>query len=221
LFNYLAAQCTGHELAWDCATGNGQAAISLARHFKKVIATDASARQLASASRHAKIDFRVARAELSGLDAGSINLITVAQALHWFDIDRFFSEATRVLRPGGVLAVWSYERCHVDPACDEIIEKVFAEIAPYWPPEREIVEDRYQSITLPVPELPAEEFFMSVSWTASDMLGYMRTWSASRRYLAASGKESTGLWEDELQQRWGPGVREVSWPLTLRLGKKT
>jgi len=221
LFAYLAAQCAGHELAWDCATGNGQAARSLAPHFSRIIATDASAEQVASASPHDKIDFRVAPAESSGLDAESVNLVTVAQALHWFDIDRFFSEAMRVLKPGGVLAVWCYERCDIDVACNETVDKVFAEIEPHWPPERDIVDDHYQSITLPLPELAAAEFFMSASWTASDMLGYMRTWSASRRYLAASGNESTALWEDELQRHWGSGVREVSWPITLRAGKKT
>lgn len=220
LFAYLAAQCVGQDLAWDCATGNGQAARSLAPYFSRIIATDASAEQVASASLHPKIDFRVARAESSGLNAASVNLVTVAQALHWFDIHQFYTEALRVLKPGGVLAVWCYERCHVDAACDETIEKIFAQIEAYWPPEREIVDDRYQGVTLPVAEFPAEEFYMSASWTANDMLGYMRTWSASQRYLAASGEESTALWEDELQERWGLSAREVRWPITLRVGRK-
>ena len=221
MFTFLAAHCDEHEQAWDCATGNGQAARSLAQHFEHVIATDASAEQLASASSDTNVDFRVAPAESSGLDAASIDLVTVAQALHWFDIERFFAEVMRVLKPGGVLAVWCYERCHIEAGCDETIEKVFAEIEPHWPPERDIVEDRYRGISLPVPEFPAEEFFMSASWSASDMLGYMRTWSASRRYLAASGKESTALWADELQRRWGSSTRMVSWPITLLAGKKT
>lgn len=220
LFAYLAAQCVGQELAWDCATGNGQAARSLAPYFSRIIATDASAEQVASASPHAKIDFRVAPAESSGLDTASANLVTVAQALHWFDIDRFFNEALRVLQPGGVLAVWCYERCNVNAACDETIEKVFAQTEAYWPPERRIVDDRYQGITLPVAELPAEEFFMSASWSASDMLGYMRTWSASQRYLGATGEESTAQWEDELQERWGLSAHQVRWPITLRAGRK-
>jgi ubiquinone/menaquinone biosynthesis C-methylase UbiE len=219
LFAYLAAQCAGQDLAWDCATGNGQAARSLAPYFSRIIATDASEEQVASASPHTQIDFRVARAESSGLETASVNLVTVAQALHWFNIDRFFTEALRVLKPGGVLAVWCYEHCHVDAACDETIEKVFTETDAYWPPERKIVDDRYQGITFPVAELPAEAFSMSAFWTANDMLGYMRTWSASQRYLAASGKESTAPWTDELQQRWGSGAREVKWPITLRVGK--
>jgi SAM-dependent methyltransferase len=220
LFEFLAAQCDQHEIAWDCATGNGQAARSLAPWFAQVIATDASEKQVASASPHQKIDFRVARAESSGLDAASADIVTVAQALHWFDIDLFFREALRVLKPGGVLAVWCYERCKVDSACEDTIEKVFAEIELYWPPERDIVESRYAGITLPVAEIPAASFCMSASWTAENMLGYMRTWSASRRYLAATGKVSTALWEQELQQHWGSGEREVNWPITLLVGKK-
>ena len=192
----------------------------MAPYFKKVIATDASAEQVASASQHEKIEFKVAKAEASGLPAASADLVTVAQALHWFHIDEFFAEAMRVLKPGGVLAVWCYERGNVNSSCDEIFEKIFAEVEPHWPPEREIVDRRYQNITLPVAELPAEAFFMSASWAVADMLGYIRTWSASQRYLATSGKESTTLWEEPLRQRWGAGARTVSWPITLRAGKK-
>jgi len=124
---------------------------------------------VASASCHEKIDFRVARAESSGLDAASVDLVTVGQALHWFDIVRFFSEAMRVFKPGGVLAVWCHERCRLNVACEEIIEKVFAGIERYWPAERAIVDDHYQSITLPVAEFPAAAFRMSATWIASDM----------------------------------------------------
>lgn len=194
--------------------------MSLAPYFEKIIATDASAEQVASASQHEKIEFRVARAEASGLPAASADLVTVAQALHWFHIDEFFAEAMRVLKPGGVLAVWCYERGNVNSSCDEIFERIFAELDPHWPAEREIVDGRYQSISLPVAELPAAAFFMSASWTVDDMLGYIRTWSASQRYLVASGKESTALWEEQMRQRWGPGARTVRWPITLRAGKK-
>ena len=193
----------------------------MAPYFKKIIATDASAEQVASASQHEKIEFKVAKAEASGLPAASADLVTVAQALHWFHIDEFFAEAMRVLKPGGVLAVWCYERGNVNSSCDEIFEKVFAEVEPHWPPEREIVDSRYQNITLPVAELPAEAFFMSASWSVGDMLGYIRTWSASQRYLVTSGKEATTSWEEPLRQRWGSGARTVSWPITLRAGKKS
>jgi SAM-dependent methyltransferase len=184
------------------------------------VATDASDQQIGSADAHRKIEFRVAPAESSGIDAESVDLITVAQALHWFDIERFFDEARRVLKSGGVLAFWSYERCLIDPACDGAIEKVFAEVEPYWPPERDIVEDHYRSITMPLPEIAVEQFEMQVDWIADDMLSYMRTWSATQRYMQANGSDPVALYARQLKDQWGSGKRDVRWPLTLKVGGK-
>jgi len=184
------------------------------------VATDASDQQIASAEPHSKIEFRVAPAESSGIDAESVDLITVAQALHWFDIERFFDEACRVLKPGGVLAVWSYERCPVNPECDKVIEKIFAEVEPYWPPERSIVEGHYHSIRLPMPEIPVDAFEMQLDWTADEMLSYMRTWSATQRYMQANGSDPVALNAQELKDQWGSGKRDVRWPLALKVGGK-
>ena len=120
-----------------------------------------------------------------------VDLITVAQALHWFDIDRFFAEACHVLKPGGVLAIWSYERSRVNPECNEIIEKAYTETESYWPPERAFVENYYRDITMPMPEIPVESFEMWLDWTADEMLSYMRTWSGSQREVVP--KFRTGL----------------------------
>ena len=220
LFAYLAECCDEHDFAWDCATGNGQAARSVAPFFGNVVATDASDEQIASAEAHPKIEFRVAAAESSAIESCSVDLITVAQALHWFDIERFFDEACRVLKPGGVLAVWAYERCHVAPECSEVLEKIFAEVELFWPPEREIVDGQYRSITLPVAELPAASFEMRLAWTASEMLNYMRTWSATQRYMRENGSDPVALHEQELRLQWGDGKRELRWPLTLKAGRK-
>ena len=220
MFSFLAYRCNEHELAWDCATGNGQAACSVAPFFKKVVATDASDEQIASAESHSRIEFRVAAAESSGIESASVDLIIVAQALHWFDIERFFDEACRVLKPGGVLAVWSYERCRVSTDCNGVIEKIIAEVESYWPPERDIVEDHYRSITLPMPEIPVDDFEMRLDWTADEMLSYMRTWSATQRYMHANGADPVALYEQELSQTWGEGKRDASWPLTLKAGRK-
>jgi SAM-dependent methyltransferase len=224
LFEYLAGLCAEHIQAWDCATGNGQAARRLAPFFANVIATDASEQQIANASPCDKVEFRMAAAESSGLENHSVDLVTVAQALHWFDIDAFFAECQRVLKPGGVLAAWSYANCYIERAsdgeCNETVEKIFAEVEDFWPPERKIVAGRYRSITLPFPEISADPFAMRASWQAGQMLGYMRTWSASQRYLRANGTDPTELFADELKRRWGPGQREVCWPLTLKVGKK-
>jgi len=220
LFSFLASCCDEHDLAWDCGTGNGQAARSVAPFFKQVVATDASIEQIAAASPHARVEFRVAAAESSGIDPESVDLITVAQALHWFDIERFFEEACRVLKPGGVLAFWSYERCLVNRNCNEVIEKIFAEVESHWPPERAIVEDSYGSITLPVPETPVESFEMQLEWTAHEMLNYMRTWSATQRYMRVNSADPVALYAQELARAWGDGRRDVRWPLTFKAGRK-
>jgi len=219
LFSFLADSCHEHDFAWDCATGNGQAARSVAPFFENVLATDASAEQIGSAEAHPGIEFRVAPAEASGIDANSVDLITVAQALHWFDIERFFAEVNRVLKPGGVLAVWAYERCHVTPECNEVVENIFAEVESFWPPEREIVDGKYCDITLPVPEMPVDSFDMQVNWTADEMLNYMRTWSATQRYMQANGSDPLAPYEQQLRARWGEGRRDLRWPLTLKAGR--
>ena len=154
LFDYLASISPERELAWDCATGSGQAAVGLAEHFANVIATDASAQQIESAQRHTGIKYRVAPSEASGIEQGSVDLILVAQALHWFDMDRFFTEAKRVSKESGILAVSTYTHVSVNPEIDEILSKFYRETTgPYWPPERDLVETNFESIRFPFPEL--------------------------------------------------------------------
>jgi SAM-dependent methyltransferase len=162
----------------------------------------------------------VETAEESGLRAASADLITVAQALHWFDIERFFGEAQRVLAPGGVLAVWSYALCTVDPGCDAVVLHLYRELDEYWPPERRIVDEGYRGIELPMPAVAAPDFAMTTAWTAEAMLGYLRTWSASRRYLRAQGADPVDAIEAPLRAAWGGGAREVRWPLALKVGRR-
>lgn len=220
LFSFLADCCARRQLAWDCATGNGQAARALTEYFEQVIGTDASEAQIQSAKSKPGIEFHVARAEESGLDDNSIDLITVARALHWFDIASFFDEAQRVLAPGGVLAVWSYERCFVDPDCDLLLKELYADILrSYWPPERKLVEEGYQGIELPMSSIAPPEFAMQIDWMAAEMLGYLRTWSASRRYLMDKGSDPVSLIEGRRLVAWGAGSRQVSWPLNLKIGR--
>ncbi|MFQ6006137.1 MAG: class I SAM-dependent methyltransferase, partial [Woeseia sp.] len=220
LFTFLTDCCVERRLAWDCATGNGQAARALAPHFERVIATDASEAQIRAARSDPKIDFRVAKAEQSGLDDDSTDLITVAQALHWFDITSFFDEVQRVLVSGGVLAVWSYRNCVVNPDCDALINELYAGVVgEYWPPERELVEGGYQSIELPMPSIAAPAVAMRVNWTVADMLGYLRTWSASQRYMQDHGADPVSIIEERLNDAWGGGRHEVSWPLNIKIGR--
>jgi SAM-dependent methyltransferase len=140
--------------------------------------------------------------------------------LHWFDIERFFAEACRVLKPGGVLAVWCYERTSLPPEYTEFIEKAYGETEPYWAPERRFVENHYRDITMPLPEIPAEAFEMQLDWTADEMLAYMRTWSGTQRYIKEKGSDPIALVEQGLQEAWGPDRRDVRWPLILKVCQK-
>lgn len=219
LMQFLADCCEHRRMAWDCATGSGQTALALTHFFDRIIATDASAAQIDSARPHAKVEYRVASAESSGLAPQAIDLITVSQALHWFDIDRFFEEAMRVLVPGGVLSAWSYELCIVEPAIDAQILALYQEVDEYWPPERRIVEARYRDIELPMPAIAAPDFEMTACWTADAMLGYLRTWSACQRYLRERGLDPVHAIEETLRAFWGEEVREVRWPLAMKIGR--
>jgi SAM-dependent methyltransferase len=222
LFDYLASISPRHGLAWDCATGNGQAAVGLARHFDSVIATDASAQQIESAKPNDRINYRVAPAEASGIHSASADLILVAQALHWFDIDRFFTEAKRVLKEDGVLAISSYRVLEIAPEIDAIIWNFYRKTTgPFWPPERDLVETDYKDIKLPFAELAPIRFEMRERWNLHQLAGYLRTWSATQRFIAAQGFDPVDSLVEELRALWKnpERVRDMKWPLHLRVGR--
>jgi SAM-dependent methyltransferase len=222
LFQWLAAECTRTECVWDCATGNGQAAIALADHFKKVVATDASSAQLAQAPARTNVDYRVATADCSGLPAASVDLVTVAQALHWFDVERFYAEARRVARPDALIAVWTYGRLQLDaPALDTLMQQFYDErIAPCWPPERSHIEDGYARLPFPFEQRSAPAFEMTVQWPLTQLLDYVRSWSATPAYIARHGVDPALELEALLAPLFGPAeaLQRVRWPLQLRVG---
>jgi SAM-dependent methyltransferase len=222
LFGYLASVCEARRDAWDCACGSGQATLSLAEHFESVVGTDASARQVEEATPHPRVTYRVAPAEASGLGAASMDLVTVAQSLHWFDIDRFYAEARRVLRPGGVLAVWSYGiQAMDDPALDREVQRFYHDVVgPYWPPERALVEEGYRSLRFPFEERAPPAFTLREQWPLAHLLGYFRSWSATGRYVKANGADPVAELEERMAPSWGDpqSPRLVVWPLALRVG---
>ena len=222
LFDFVATLPIRRGTVWDCATGNGQAAIPLAEHFDRVIATDASADQIAHAERHSRVSYRVALADASGLDASSVDLVTVAQALHWFPLDRFFDEVRRVLVPDGVLAVWCYTRPLLPGALGVIVDRFYyGECGPHWSPERDLVDQGYRSIAMPFDDVPSPSFSIDAPLTLAEFAGYLRTWSAARRLAAAVGYDPVVAVESELRGHWG-GTEErqlIQWPIHVRAGR--
>lgn len=224
LFAHLASLCERRRRAWDCATGSGQAAVALARHFDHVVATDASASQVSHAERHPRVDYVVAVAERSPVSAGSVNLVTVAQSLHWFDRPAFYAEAEHALAPGGLLAVWCYSNIEVDEPIGGIVHDFYSgACGPYWPPERVLVEARYRTIEFPFIEERAssEPFEITADLTLAQLAGYLRSWSAAQRLAAATRRDPVEEVEESLRAHWGSegGIRRVRWPISLRVGR--
>lgn len=222
LYQHLSDLCTGYDLAWDCATGTGQAARGLSNFFTHIIATDASEKQILNASGPANITFRVAEAQRSGLETSSVDLVMVAQALHWFSHDDFFMEVKRVLKPDGILAAWTYHLLQIEPEIDKIIQKFDQDIVgQYWPKERQLVRERYSSITFPFNEISMSPYNMTSSWALDELVGYLRTWSSVVRYKADRGRDPLEEIIPDLRVLWGDVAvqKSVQWPLTIRAGR--
>jgi SAM-dependent methyltransferase len=223
LFDYLGSIAPSRQLAWDCGTGNGQAAIGLASVFDRVIATDASEKQIANAQPHEHVSYRVATAETSGLQAEAVDLIMVAQALHWFDLHLFYAEARRVLKPNGVLAASAYNLLNSEPAIDEVVNRYYYEVVgPFWPPERKLIE-QFTDLPFSFHEIDSPKFEMTASWSLDHLLSYLRTWSSTQRFIAARRINPLEQIIDELRNAWGNPrkTRKVTWPLVVRVGVNT
>jgi SAM-dependent methyltransferase len=222
LFDYLGSIAPSRQFAWDCGTGNGQAAVGLASVFDRVIATDASEKQIANAQSRKLVDYRVAPAENSGIESETLDLIMVAQALHWFDLGRFYAEARRVLKPDGILAASAYNLLRVEPVIDEVVNRYYYEVVgPFWPAERKLVE-HFADLSFPFREIGPPKFEMTAQWNLDHLLGYLQTWSSTQRFIAAKGTDPLEQIIDELRTAWGDSqqTRNVTWPLVLRIGIK-
>jgi SAM-dependent methyltransferase len=222
LFAFLSTTVASREVAWDCATGNGQAATHLARYFGGVVATDESAEMIAQAPRDSRIEYRVAEAEDSGLEAHSVDLVTVASAIHWFDLSRFYGEVSRVVKPGGVIAAWTYYTPVFDSAIDALIERLAHEIlADYWDERLHYVVDEFHDLPFPFEPIDSPRFRTDMRWNMEDLLGYFETWSSSVKYREAKGAHPTDLIKVELAQLWGDPEheRDLHFPLYMRVGR--
>lgn len=208
-------------LVWDVATGNGQAATGLASVGRSVLATDASVQQLLQAESHPAVRYVVALAERAPLPDRAISLVTVAQALHWFDADRFFTEVHRVLAPDGIVAVWCYGLFRTDPGVDALVRELHdVTVGPYWPRERGHIEAIYDTLPFPFERIEAGHFVMEAKWSLDHVMGYLSTWSAVRRYMADRGRSPLSGMRDRLAEVWGEeGSRTVRWQLTVKVGR--
>ncbi len=222
LFEWLAQTAPRRERVWDVGTGSGQAAGGLGERFTRVVGTDASSAQIAQAAAHPRVEYLVAPAEASGLPAMWADLVTVAQALHWFDQVKFFDEARRVLAPDGLLAVWCYGDPRLeDPAVDRIVHGYNrGTVEKYWPPERNLVLTEYRTIRFPFREIPTPSLTLEATWTLPQLAGYLRSWSATARYAIVLDRDPVAAVEEELLGVWGSPetARTIRWPITIRAG---
>ena len=222
LFEWIAGLIPDHETVWDCATGSGQAAKGLARHFDRVIATDASAEQIAEAEPDPKIEYRVADSSSSHLPDHSVDMVTVAQALHWLDLDAFYTEARRVVKPGGAVVIWGYG----DPVLEtEPLQKILhgfnrGTLEEFWMPERLMLLEGYAKVPFPFREIETPQMNLKREWTLSELAGYLRTWSATANYVKQKHLDPIPEVESRLAEHWGENERRrpVRWPLHIRAG---
>jgi ubiquinone/menaquinone biosynthesis C-methylase UbiE len=223
LFSFLAAVSPAKELAWDGATGNGQAASSLVDFFGRVIASDASEQQIANAIPHPRIVYKVALAEDSDLEDETVDLVTVASGIHWLQRSRFYEEVSRVLKPNGVIGVWAYTQPRIAPDIDVVIRKLASGILEeHWPREVQLLWNEYRDLHFPFHEIDAPRFHCIAQWDLSEMKNHLASWSGSQRYADITGRNPVDFIDKELSNLWGSesDKRTITWPVCMRIGKK-
>jgi ubiquinone/menaquinone biosynthesis C-methylase UbiE len=222
LFEFLTSQTKEHKTAWDCACGSGQAAVGLAEFYDKVIATDASLKQIENAISHPKVTYIAAPAENSGLETHSADLITVATAIHWIDTSRFYPEVKRILKPGGIIAVWNYAHSKVSPDIDRVFN-FFANktLLDYWPKETLKSWDFDKNIEFPFDRIKSPDFKLYAEWSLKNYLNYIYTWSAVQKYIEENNLNPLFKLEDKLKKIWGKenAVRRITWNLKMKIGR--
>lgn len=223
LFDFLLSIVPHRKLAWDCATGNGQLAVELASHFDRVVATDLSSNQIGNAVARPNIMYHVERAEHSSVADNSIDLITVGQAIHWFNFDAFYKEVTRTLAPDGIIAVIGYPLPQIDSHVDSCIGKLYNDVlASYWDPERRYVDEHYLTIPFPFDEIKAPGLTATRIWTIEDLVGYLNTWSGVQHFIGKHHSNPITGMSEELRRSWGHETTKcVTFPILLRIGRTT
>ncbi len=220
IFDFLYGHVDGFDAAWDCGTGNGQVAAELARRFNIVYGTDISDDQLTHAQQKDNIIYRKERVEQTSFPEHYFDLITGAQAVHWFDFDPFYAEVQRVAKPGALVAFWTYSMLKLTPAVNTVIDHFYLDIThTYWDKERDYVDAQYKTIPFPFKEIVAPDIQIVKSYSIEQLIGYLRTWSGVRHYIRREQKDPTDLILADLKKAWGPDEKlEVRWPVHVRAG---
>lgn len=222
LFKYLASLVQQKDIAWDAATGNGQAAAGLAPYFKQILASDASVSQIDHAEYYSNVKYFVAPAEYSGLESSSVDLVTVATAIHWLDTDKFYPEVKRVLKPGGVIAIWLYAESTISEEVDAVSDKYARSLVEdYWPSENKKAWDFENSIPFPFELIKSPEFILKMKWDLDHYLNYLYTWSSTQNYIKLEGRNPIDSMLEDFRNAWGNNgrKREIKWKLKLKAGK--
>ncbi len=219
LYAFIVSRLDNYSLCWDVATGSGQAAQELAKYFDRVVATDASAAQLQQAAAEDNISYRNEQAEHTSLDDQSVDLVTVAQAAHWFEFDAFYAEVKRVLKPAGMIAVWAYGASRISPEIDTLVQYLYADVlGAYWPSERRFIDQMYRQLPFPFKQLKVPELVMEKNWSLEQFCAYLNSWSAVQRYIEAKDSNPVDELRETLRCYWGD-QQTVRWPLVLLAGK--
>ena len=222
LYQYLSGLCDSHQHAWDAGTGNGQCALKLVEYFDHVLATDPSANQIKDAVAHDRIEYHVSKAENCPASTNSLDLVTVAQAIHWFDFELFFNEVKSVLKPNGILAFWTYTLATISPEVDAITNYFYRDVVgKYWPIERSFVEDKYKGISIPFDEIETPSFEIKINYNMQDYLAYLGTWSAVKNFNKDHHSDPIDLINSRMSDAWGNAKEQriVTWPIHLRAGR--
>ena len=221
VYDFILPLVQTKQIAWDCGTGNGQVAYELSKHFHTVHATDISEKQINNAMPAKNIFYKVEQAEHTAFPDRSFDLITVAQAIHWFDFDAFYKEVNRVLKPDGIFAVIGYGLCSIDEATDKTLNYLYKDITdPYWDPERILVDEHYQTIPFPFKEIASPKLFIVKEWTFDHFIGFLNTWSGVQHYIKANENNPIDLVYDHFKKHWKENeTKQVKFPVLLRVGK--
>lgn len=221
MLDFILSLLDKKENAWDCGTGTGQIAIELSKEFNNVYATDISKTQLDNAIKKDNIFYSVQSAEKTNFNNKTFDLITVAQAIHWFDFDKFYFEVKRTLKDNGLIAVIGYGLIQIDEKVDEIILDFYKNVVgSYWDKERKYIDENYKTIPFPFNEIEAPEFYIKSEWTFEHLLGYFETWSAIKHFIQANQYNPVDNIFDKLKEAWGNDLsKKITFPVLLRIGK--